>query len=589
MTATWTAKTYTVTFNANGGGTPSQTSKTVTYDGTYGTLPTISRIGYDFVGWYTSTSGGTKIETSAKVTITSNQTLYARWTAKTYTVTFDANGGGTPSQASKSVTYDGTYGTLPTISRTGYTFDGWYTATSGGTKISDSTKVTITANQTLYAQWKVNSYTVTISRNNTSYGTVSSSSISIPYGTTYSTSGGTLTFSNGTTVTASVTNETGYNTTVSSWSSTSGTIIAATTITVNFARSAKTFTITFNANGGGTPSQTSKTVTYDGTYGTLPTISRSGYTFEGWYTATSGGTKISDSTKVTITANQTLYAGWKEESSLPQFKYTGKYQLVKDDDTVIASGTNNSVSIPSSYTNYTGNWKLRLLSNGDLTIYSLPSEKIDVFLVGGGAAGKSTDGSSGKNGGSGGYTLTKKNVTVNLNEKYTIKIGTGGQSSTASGTESSGFGFKAAGGTHSAGGSGGGAGGYYGGTYRCNSGGSGAKDGNSASTVDITEGGKGQREVPGPNGETGSTREFGESSGKLYAGGGGGGGASKNKSNAYCSGSNGAAGEGGGGTPSKTQSEADGKENTGGGGAGEKNGYATGKGGSGIVIIRNSR
>ena len=89
--------------------------------------------------------------------------------------------------------------------------------------------------------------------------------------------------------------------------------------------------------------------------------------------------------------------------------------------------------------------------------------------------------------------------------------------------------------------------------------------------------------------ETGSTREFGESSGKLYAGGGGGGGAVNGDPYNYCDGSNGSPGEGGGGKPSKTQSEADGKENTGGGGAGPKSGYKIGHGGSGIVIIRNSR
>jgi len=77
-------------------------------------------------------------------------------------IIFNANGGTTPT-VSKTVTYNGTYGTLPTPTRTGYTFNGWYTATSGGTKITADTKVTITANQTLYAQWKCNhNYTSSI-------------------------------------------------------------------------------------------------------------------------------------------------------------------------------------------------------------------------------------------------------------------------------------------------------------------------------------------------------------------------------------------------------------------------------------------
>lgn len=52
------------------------------------------------------------------------------------------------------------------------------------------------------------------------------------------------------------------------------------------------------------------TVTNGGTYGSLPTPSRDGYTFDGWYTQASGGSKITASTKVNLTSSQTLYAHW---------------------------------------------------------------------------------------------------------------------------------------------------------------------------------------------------------------------------------------------------------------------------------------
>jgi uncharacterized repeat protein (TIGR02543 family) len=156
--AIWTANTYTVTFNANGGSV-STGSKTVTYGGTYGTLPTPTRSGYTFAGWYTSSSGGSKITASSTASITSNQTLYAHWTANTYTVTFNANGGSV-STTSKTVTCGGTYGTLPTPTRSGYTFDGWYTSSSGGSKITASSTVSITSNQTLYAHWTANKATI---------------------------------------------------------------------------------------------------------------------------------------------------------------------------------------------------------------------------------------------------------------------------------------------------------------------------------------------------------------------------------------------------------------------------------------------
>lgn len=69
-----------------------------------------------------------------------------------FTTTFNANGG-TCSTASKSVIYGNTYGTLPTPTRTGYNFDGWYTAATGGTKVTSSTTVAATGNHTLYAHW----------------------------------------------------------------------------------------------------------------------------------------------------------------------------------------------------------------------------------------------------------------------------------------------------------------------------------------------------------------------------------------------------------------------------------------------------
>ncbi len=221
-----THDTKSVSFDA-GGGSVDTASKTVTYYGKYGDLPTPSRTGYSFAGWYTAASDGSKIESTTTVPVSAGDTLYAHWTANSYTVTFDKNGGDTPSQASKSVTYDSTYGTLATVSRTGYTFAGWYTAASGGTQVTSSTKVTTAGAHTLYAHWTADSHTVT-----------------------------------------------------------------------------------FDKNGGDTPSQASKSVTYDSTYGALATVSRTGYTFAGWYTAASGGTQITSSTKVTTAGNHTLYAHW---------------------------------------------------------------------------------------------------------------------------------------------------------------------------------------------------------------------------------------------------------------------------------------
>ena len=153
-TVTLSIKKYTVTLNANGG-TCSTASITAIYNVAYGTLPTPTRTGYTFAGWYTAASSGTKVTADSKYTTKTASTLYAHWTANKYTVTFNANGGSC-NTASQSVTYNSTYGTLPTPTKTGYTFAGWYTAASEGTKITASSKYTTAGASTLYAHWTVN-------------------------------------------------------------------------------------------------------------------------------------------------------------------------------------------------------------------------------------------------------------------------------------------------------------------------------------------------------------------------------------------------------------------------------------------------
>ena len=148
---------YTVTFNSNGGSTVSSITKN--NGDTIGTLPTPTRTGYTFNGWYTAKTGGSKINSATKVT--GNVTYYAQWTINKHTVTFNSNGGSAVSSITKN--YGDTIGTLPTSSRTGYTLNGWYTAKTGGSKISTSAKVT--GNVTYYAQWTAVKYTATFNSN----------------------------------------------------------------------------------------------------------------------------------------------------------------------------------------------------------------------------------------------------------------------------------------------------------------------------------------------------------------------------------------------------------------------------------------
>jgi len=152
--ARWTAKSYTVRFDANGGTTPTVRSKKVKYNAKYGSLPTTSRVGHDFMGWYTSKTGGKEITANDINSVASNSTLYAQWSAKSYRVTFDANRGDALTFQSKNVEYGSNYGTLPTTSRAGYDFMGWYTAKTGGKEITATDTNLIATNTTLYAQWQ---------------------------------------------------------------------------------------------------------------------------------------------------------------------------------------------------------------------------------------------------------------------------------------------------------------------------------------------------------------------------------------------------------------------------------------------------
>lgn len=167
ITFSATANTYTVTFDATGG-TCDTASKTVTYNSAYGTLPTPTKAGYTFNGWYTEKSGGTKIKSSSTVFITADVTLYAQWTANTYTVVYNANGG-SGTMSSSTHTYDTEKAlTTNTFTRTGYTFAGWNTKADGsGTSYAEKASVknlvsTDGETVTLYAKWTPINYTITL-------------------------------------------------------------------------------------------------------------------------------------------------------------------------------------------------------------------------------------------------------------------------------------------------------------------------------------------------------------------------------------------------------------------------------------------
>ena len=327
--AQWTAtlRSYTATFNGNGGGTPSPSTITKTYGSELGTLPTCSRTGYTFLGWYTASSGGTKISSTTKITGT--VTYYAQWSINSYTLTYNVNGGNAVSPASKSVQYGSAYGTLPTPTRAStaqysYTFAGWYTAATGGTQVTANTTMGA-SNTTIYAHWTATKRSYTINYQ-TTYGSLNRTSQSVAYG------------SKGSCTLTMPSNDAQYTYTFQGWYTAANgggtkvgssltletpSVTGAATYYAYVTRSTKSYTHTFNANGGGTVSPATITKAYNTALGTLPTVSRTGYTFVGWFdtSAASGGTQATTTTKVTGT--KTWYARWSINSYTFTFDKNG--------------------------------------------------------------------------------------------------------------------------------------------------------------------------------------------------------------------------------------------------------------------------
>lgn len=326
---------YTVSFDTNGGSSISSITSTKSFNGwnnsspgtfsgttyTYGegsgyitanyknnsvNLPKPTKSGYTFGGWYTASSGGTKVNNT--YTPTGNITLYAHWSANSYTLSFDANGCGTLGVSYVTATVGKTYGDaddgdgLPSIAlTTGKKFDGWYTSSSGGNKITNSTTVTASSdNGTLYAHCSYINYNINYNLANGTHG--SSHPTSAKYGDVINISKPskkvTISLSRGTNASNAKISSTSVSAaqTFAGWTATNLNTTTArrgtSSSSVNTQWSSgstkstytyyKNLTATNNATVNLTANWTQKNVT-------LPTITKSGYTC-GWATSSNATT-----------------------------------------------------------------------------------------------------------------------------------------------------------------------------------------------------------------------------------------------------------------------------------------------------------
>ena len=250
LTVQWTAPTYAVTLNTNGGTINSGNVTGYTY-GVGATLPAaddMTYTGHTFKGWYDNENLTGSPVTAIGGAETGNKEYWAKWEINQYTVTVKPENG----KADIIITQDyGTPITAPTLTREGYTFKGW------DKEIPETMPAD---NITVKAQWEINQYTITFDTN----GGSEIAPITQDYGTE---------------ITAPD-NPTRKGYTFKGWDKEIPETMPAENITVKAQWKINQYTITFDTNGGNEVAP----ITQD--YGTKITApanpTRKGYTFKGW-------------------------------------------------------------------------------------------------------------------------------------------------------------------------------------------------------------------------------------------------------------------------------------------------------------------
>jgi uncharacterized repeat protein (TIGR02543 family) len=287
--AKWLIKSYTVTFESNGGSPVGQ--QVIDSLKTVAAPADPARTGYTFEGWYKDEALTAAWDFSADK-VTAGTTLYAKWLIKRYTVTFVSSGGSSVGQQAIDSLKTAAEPAAPT--RTGYTFEGWYRDKALTAAWSFETD-TVTADTTLYAKWLIKRYAVTFESNG--------SSEVAPQ----------LIDSLKTVAAPAAPARTGY--TFEGWYKDEALAVAwnfeTGRVTENMTLYAKwlikRYAVTFESNGGSPVGQ--QVIDSLKTVAAPADPARTGYTFEGWYKDVELTAAWSFETD-TVTANATLYAKW---------------------------------------------------------------------------------------------------------------------------------------------------------------------------------------------------------------------------------------------------------------------------------------
>ena len=314
-TAIWIPISYTLKYDGNGATSGSAANVSCKYDTSYTLVSasTFARTGYHFTGFKINNNtyaGGASVK---NLTTTNNATVtaYAQWAINKYTIKYDGNGATSGSVGNTTCTY-GSDCTLANngFSKTGYTFGGWtinsttYSAGSKVKNLSSTNGATLTAK----AIWKANTYTIKYAGNGSTGGSVGNTTCTYDKDCKLANNGFSRTGYNFTKWKIG-NNLYGAGTNVKNLTATNG-----GTVTATAQWSVKTYTISYNNNGGtGSPGNQTKTHGTDLTLSsTKPT--RSGYEFMGWGTSSSTTTaSYSAGGKYTNNSGATLYALWRKK------------------------------------------------------------------------------------------------------------------------------------------------------------------------------------------------------------------------------------------------------------------------------------
>ena len=385
------------------------------YGGTFAFLPAApKRLGYNFVGWYTGTNPtAQRVEAGMSINDINPEglnhlTLYARWSPKSYDLTFQTHGG--ILSGSKTVIYDQLVGKLPTADLIGYNFIGWYDkdgklGVPEGNHITEETPVAdliqfingVEFPKTLYAWYEPVEVTLTLDPGE---GKLSGDNTLI---LTYDRALGEL----------PIPTRGGY--TFLGWhlNSLKGAIITAETIcklvegaTAYAEYTPNLYEVELDTNGGDALDHSTQMGTFDAPYGTLPIPTRPGHTFLGWFD--DEGNEVTADTILSTSSNHTLTAHWQAnrytvtldvnggkalegevsyeatfgqpygELPTPQrsgYNFLGWFTGAKD-GVLVTKDT--AVSIASDHTLY-AHWRVRSSGSGSSTpaIPDKPSEPVD--------------------------------------------------------------------------------------------------------------------------------------------------------------------------------------------------------------------